>query len=138
MILKVLMVVSSVILYYYGEIYNKNFKYCLGIPISLLGVLYFHTLWPLLAILTYLGATELGYGDNNPLTKLVGKKWAIIIVGTALGLASYPIIGWACILGGFISGWAFGFLHVLDDADKIKEPWIAILRGLMGTICLLF
>ena len=105
-----------------------------SIPIGIVGAIISNSDLPLLCIISYLIATELGYGDNNWLTKLVGKKWAIIIVGTALGLASFPIIGWYCLLQGFISGLNFGILHQLDDADIIKEPWIAILRGFVGTI----
>ena len=116
---------------------NKLFKTFMGVPIGLIYGLITHSwLLALLPMVSYAIMTQFGYGDNNWLTKLVGKKWAITIVGACLGLASLPIIGVYCLIQALISGVAFHIISEFDDADKVKEPYIAILRGLFGTICL--
>ena len=137
MILPILMVIAGTTMYTLGELYNKVLKYLMGIPISCIAVVMFKSLSPAWCILTYLIATEFGYGDNNPLTKLLGKRGAITFCGVALGLASFPIIGLWCLLSGLVSGIAFYVIAVLDDADIVKEPFVGIFRGLAGTICLL-
>jgi hypothetical protein len=109
----------------------------MGVPIALLGALAHWSVIPFLAFLTYFIACELGYGDNNPLTKMVGKRWAIVIHGAAVGLASFPLIGFWAILAAVISGVGFDVIHTQDDAGKIKEPFVAIARGVIGTICLI-
>ena len=86
---------------------------------------------------SYALATQVGYGDNNWLTKLVGKGWAIIITGVCLGLASWPILGFFAILQAILSGGAWLILHALDDSDIIKEPLLGYLRGAIATICLI-
>ena len=136
-ILGVFMVLTGTAMYWAGEIYKKEFKYAMGIPIAVLGCIALWSWFPLWAIPTYFIACEIGYGDNNPLTKLVGKMWAIIIHGTAVGLASFPIISWWCLLAGAISGFSFWVIYKKDEAGQLQEPWVAILRGLAGTICLL-
>lgn len=137
MIYKLLIIASAMYFYYLGSNINKEFKWIMGIPIGLLGCLYLHAWYPLLCVISYYVATQFGYGENNWLTKLVGKNWAVIIVGTLLGLASFPMLWWFAVVQGIISGWGFGFIHVLDDNDKIKEPYVSLLRGLVGTICFL-
>lgn len=137
MILPILMVVAGTTMYACGELYNKVLKYLMGIPIAMIAVVFFKSLSPAWCILTYLIACEFGYGDNNPLTHLLGKRGAITFCGVALGLASFPITGLYCLLGGVISGVSFYGLAVLDDKDILKEPFIGIFRGLAGSILLL-
>jgi len=134
---KLLMILSGTVMYWAGEIYKKELKYAMGIPIGILGAIVAHSWFPLIAVISYFIATEFGYGDNNPLTKLLGKRGAITFCGIVLGIASFPIIGYWCILQGLIGGVAFYYISVLDDADKLKEPWVAICRGLCGTILLI-
>jgi uncharacterized membrane protein len=114
----------------------KEFKYAMGIPIGLIWALYIQSWWGLIPILTYFIACEIGYGDKNPLTKWVGKRNAITIHGTCVGLASIPIIGFWGILLGLISGVSFWVIAELDDRGIFKEPFIAISRAVLGT-CLL-
>jgi hypothetical protein len=123
-------------MYTTGQLYKKEFKYAMGIPIAVIAVCIQWYWVPVLAILTYFIACEIGYGDHNPLTLLVGKRWAITIHGTAVGLASFPVIGIWCILGGIISGVGFFLIAKFDDDGWLKEPFVAISRGIVGTILL--
>ena len=136
-ILNLLMVVLGTSMYLCGELYNKNLKYLMGIPIAMIGCVLHQSLLPGICILSYLIATEFGYGDNNWLTLLLGKRGAITFCGTMLGLASFPLIGLWCLLGAVISGVGFYVIAVLDDKDIVKEPFVGIGRGLVGTILLL-
>ena len=135
--IQLLMILSGTAMYTIGQLHNKVFKYLMGVPIALLGMAFLGPWMPLLAILTYFIACEVGYGDNNPLTRIVGKRWAIVIHGRLVGLAALPIIGIWCVLSGVVSGITFWFIAELDDSEIVKEPWVAILRGIAGTICLL-
>ena len=135
--LKVLMVLAGVITYTCGELFNKNLKYITGIPIALFGCVILHSLWPLIAIITYFIATEFGYGDNNPLTHLLGKRGAITFCGAAFGLASYPLLGIWCIFQGVVGAIAWWWIAEFDDRDIIKEPFVGIGRSLMGLILLM-
>lgn len=132
--------ISAIILattfYWLGEIYNKNFKYAMGIPVGIIFALTNQSYIPILCWLIYLISTEFGYGENNWLHKLLGKRGAITFCGVALGLASFPIIGYWAILQGIVSGTTFYCISLLDDSGKIHEPWIAILRGFLGTVLL--
>ncbi len=143
-LLKILMIVGGTAFYVKGETdtkllgkTKKEWKYAMGIPIAFFGTLAHWSFIPLLALVTYFIACEIGYGDNNLLTKLVGKRWAIIIHGTAVGLASFPLIGFWAIPAAIISGAGFDFIRIQDDIGKIKEPFVAIARGVAGTIFLL-
>jgi len=138
LLVNIAMIASGTAMYWAGEIYKKELKYAMGIPIGLLACITHGWIVMLLCFLTYFIACEFGYGDNNPLTKLLGKRGAITFCGAALGLASFPIIGYLAILAMIVSGFNFYYISIWDDAGKIKEPWIAILRGLGGTIFLLF
>jgi hypothetical protein len=107
----------------------------MGIPIGLVwGIYNLSFIAFILPIITYFIATQFGYGVDNWLTKLVGKMNAIIICGILLGLASFPIIGYWAILQAIISGLTFWYLE--KKTGIIDEPYVAILRGLLGT-CLL-
>jgi len=139
------MVLSGIVLYVKGETdtkllgkCNKNWKLTLGIPIGILGCLVHWSWIPILCVLTYLIAGEMPYGDNHWWTKLWGKRKAITICGAFLGAASFPLTHYWAILGALISGLGFYFIAVYDDKGKIKEPFVAILRGIVGTIMLLF
>lgn len=130
----IILIILGIIMYTLGENYNKNFKYAMGIPMGIIAALVLKSFIPLLAILSYLIANEIGYGDNNLLTKWVGKRLAIVIHGTALGLACFPIVwGWA-LLSGIISCLGFIIIDVFDRQGKIGEPWVAIFRALSATI----
>ena len=137
LLIKIAMVLSGTALYTCGELYKKELKYIMGAFIAPLGALLLHSWIPLLCWVTYFIACEFGYGDNNPLTKLLGKKGAITFCGAAVGLAAYPIIGLWSLLGALLSGSIWLWLSYQDDADKIKEPWVGIIRGLSGTMLLL-
>lgn len=142
--LKVIAIIGGVAFYVKGQTVtkllgpsDKIFKYLMGIPIAFFGALAAWSFVPFLAFATYFVACQIGYGDNNPLTKLVGKRWAIIMHGAAVGAASAPLIGWWCIPAAIVSGMGFDIIHTLDDAGRVKEPWVDIARGIVGTICLI-
>jgi uncharacterized membrane protein YraQ (UPF0718 family) len=135
-----LMTLIGTLFYIKGETYtkwlgksNKNWKYFMGVPIGLLGALSQWSWIPLLCILTYLIFGEcLPYGVNHWWTKLIGNRIAVTLNGIGLGLASFPITHWWCLLAGLVSGGVFYYLDVKNK--KIQEPWVAIIRGLGGTI----
>ena len=110
---------------------NKNWKYAMGIPIGLIGC--FITPWALLCIPTYFIACESGYGDNNWITKLIGKTPAIVLHGTLVGLASLPLTHAFAFLAGILSGTIFYLL----EKYKVNEPYCAILRGIGGSMLLI-
>jgi hypothetical protein len=122
--------------YTFGELFKKELKYAMGVLPAIIGAFYYHSWFILWAALTYFIACEIGYGENNPLTKIVGKRAAITIHGTAVGLASYPFVGLWCILGGIISGVGFFVIAKYDDDGKIVEPFVAIGRSIVGLIIL--
>ena len=129
------MIAGCVTLYTLGEIKNKNYKYICGLPM-MLGCLLTPMSWiPLLCGLTYFIATEFGYGENNWLTKLLSPIGSIIFCGVALGLASFPLIGYWAILAGLMSGGMWYYLNKKDGI--INEPWVGILRSLSATILIM-
>jgi hypothetical protein len=133
----ILAISSGMAMYILGQLKNKNFKYAMGIPIALFGMIAQWSFFPAWCALSYFIACEIGYGEHNPLTLLVGKRWAITIHGAAVGLASYPLIGFWCILAGITSGAIFFVISLWDDAGWFKEPFVAIGRSIIGTIFLL-
>jgi len=147
LLLKILMVVSGSLCYIHGETSDgwaaklgkcdKAFKYWMGVPIGLLGAIYAHSFFPLLCIPAYWIAGNSGYGESNWITKLIGKTNAVVLHGTLVGLASFPLLGFWAIASGIVSGLGFWAIYQGDTDGKIKEPEIALLRGLAGTIFLL-
>lgn len=77
----------------------------------------------------------LSYGENMWTTKLFGKWASMGIAGFAFGLASMPILGyfWG-YLQAIISCIAFLLIKKWDDAGIIKNPFVELLRGGIGTI----
>jgi len=134
---KLLLMLAAVIMYTLGENKKQIFKQLMGIPLALIAFLFTHNLWALLAIPSYyIASIAFGYGDKNIWTKWIGKEWAVILTGFMLGLASFPIVGIWAILQATISSWAWYGVYVFDEAGKIKEPWVAILRSLGASVCL--
>lgn len=126
----VVVILLGIAMYIIGQLWRKEFKYAMGVPIGLLLALKSGTMTPLWLILTYFIACEIGYGDNNPLTHIVGKRNAITIHGIACGLACFPVLGVLAILAGLIAGISFWVIAKYDDEEVIKEPYVAILRGI--------
>lgn len=134
--MNILMILGATAIYVKGECEtkwlgksNKNWKYATGIPIAVL------SLNPI-PLVSYLIATSFGYGENNWLTKLLTPIGSIIFCGVALGLASFPVLGFWAILQGLISGATWYYLNKKDGV--INEPWVAILRALGATCLLVF
>ena len=124
--------------YTFGELKNKWGKYAMGVPIGIVYAVTIQSWLPLTCWLTYfLASWALPYGEKSPITKLVGNRLAITIHGVGIGLASFPIVAYFAILGGIIGGVSFYILSVLDDKEVVKEPWLAILRPLIGLSVLL-
>ena len=124
--------------YCMGELHSKFIKYVVGIPIAIISIICGHSyLTGLALVISYIVATQFGYGENNWLTKLLGNRGAITFCGMAMGLASWPILGFNAVFQASIAGGAWLILAILDDGDKLKEPWIGLLRGLSATICLI-
>ena len=139
-IIGIISVILATLIYVKGECgtkwlgkSNKNWKLATGIPIGLLGM--FFNPFAVLACLTYLIACSFGYGDNNWLTKLIGKIGAITFCGVVFGLASFPVIGFWAILQGVLGGATFYWLEKKNGI--INEPWVAILRTIGSTILLI-
>lgn len=143
LLLGILMCLSGTFMYYIGETSNilhipsnKLYKSLMGLPIGFFAFfLHFSLLQSLLTIASYFIALQFGYGSNNWLTKLVGNKGALAICGFLMGVASFPILGWFSILQGIVS--SATFLCIDAYKEKIVEPWVATIRGVLGTICLL-
>jgi hypothetical protein len=138
-----LCIISATALYVKGETTtkwlgksNKWFKTLIGIPIGIIYGLFFH-MWLQggLAALAYFVALQFGYGSSNWTVKLFSKRGALIFCGALMGIASAPILLWWSVLAAVISGAMFYLLDVLNN--QIHEPWVAILRGIGGTICYL-
>lgn len=87
-----------------------------------------------LTIGTYFLATNLfGYGDKTPILKYLPQNIKHLVSGMIFGLASFPLLGWWCLLQMVISGVSFYFI----ETKKINNPWAELLRGGLGTVCLL-
>jgi hypothetical protein len=142
-ILSILAILSGIAFYVKGETdtkllgkCNKAWKYATGLFIAPIFALMFQSWIPLLCWATYPIATSFGYGENNWLTKLIGQKNAICLVGVLLGLASFPVIGFWAILQGVISGYVWYYIWKKDGI--INEPWVAIGRSASSLCLLLF
>ena len=119
-----------------GELWSKFIKYSLGVPIAVISVICGHTyLTGLAIVISYFIATQFGYGENNWLTKLLGNKGAITFCGFALGLASWPILGFFALLQALLSAGVWYWLSTKDGV--IDEPWVGLIRGLSGTILMI-
>jgi hypothetical protein len=141
LLLGILAILGATCLYAKGETEtkllgksNKWYKTLMGIPIALC-LLPYNFPYSLLCMVTYFIALQFGYGVNNWTVKLFGKMGAIIFCGALMGIASIPVLGWWAILQTIISGYTFYWLEKKNDT--IHEPWVAIIRGVGGTICLL-
>jgi len=85
-------------------------------------------------IITYLIATNLfGYGEKTPILKYLPKVWKFAVSGFMFGLASVFMIGWWSLLQAFIGAVSFVIIMYLDDNNKVKNPWVELLRGGTGT-----
>jgi hypothetical protein len=142
--INILIVVLATLLYVKGQCEtkwlgkpHKNWKLTLGIPVGILGSIVVGSFIPLLCLGTYAIAGSMGYGDNNWLTKLVGKRNAITICGALLGLASIPLLGFLGVIQGIVAAAAFYYIAELDDSGIIKEPFVAIGRASLSTILIL-
>lgn len=111
----------------------KLFRWLMGIAIGLL-------LWKGLilyscTVAAYFLATNLfAYGDNTPILKYLPKPWKFAVSGFMFGLSSVFLIGWLAIAQAVVSALAFVVIMELDDTDIIKNPWVELLRGFLGTI----
>jgi hypothetical protein len=122
-----------------GELWSKFIKYCVGIPIAGIALLTGHGwLTAIFIIASYAIATQFGYGENNWLTKLLGNRGAITFCGLAIGLASWPVLGFFAILQALLSAGAWCYLSILDDNGTIKEPFVGLIRGFSAAVLLVF
>jgi hypothetical protein len=112
------------------------YRWGMGLPISLIALIFTHNPLNLLCIPTYYIATSaFPYGEKSWLNFL-GEGGKFFVCGLAFGFASIPILGFIGILQGIISGFAFLGIKILDNKDIIKNPWVEFLRGCLGS-CLL-
>jgi tetrahydromethanopterin S-methyltransferase subunit G len=132
--IKLLMILSGIVCYYYGENFNKIGKTMIGIPIGLLyGLGLGHDWAGLLAMLTYFIATNaFGYGEKNIWVKWIGEQNSIILTGAMLGLAAFPVIGAWAILSMCISGTSWYVIW----KRQVNEPFCAIYRAFSALILL--
>ena len=115
----------------------KLWRWLMGIPIVVVGLLTGHGLTSLWCILTYYIATNIPYGENSPLNFL-GEYGKYIVCGIAFGLASAPILLYWSIVQAIIGGIGFAILHWFDEMNIIKNPFQEIFRGIVGTIVFIF
>jgi hypothetical protein len=106
----------------------------MGLPISLMALVFGHSIYSLLCILTYYVATSaFPYGDNSWLNKFFSQLQKHFVCGLVFGLASFPIIGYWAILQGIVGGVTFYCI----EKYEVNNPWTELLRGGLGTVCLL-
>lgn len=107
----------------------------MGVPIGLLawkGWIPFFTC----AGAYFLATNLFGYGEKTPILKYLPKWLKFTVSGFIFGLASFPILGWWSFLQAGISALAFYIIFVLDEKNIVKNPWVELLRGFFGTICM--
>lgn len=132
-------VISSACYLLGGQI-NKWFRWGMGIPIGVIGLLTGHGYMSILAVATYFIATNaFSYGEKMIWTKIFGKWVSMGLAGFMFGLASIVVLGpfWGC-LNAIISMISFLVLKYLDDTGRVKNPWQELLRGFTGTVLYMF
>ena len=104
----------------------------MGIPIA---ILCWGSWISLLAIPAYWIATSaFPYGEKSWLNFL-GERGKFFAVGLALGLCSFIVLPFGLALSqSLLSGISFVAVKVLDDKDILKNPWVELARGFLGTI----
>ena len=112
----------------------KLWRWLMGIPISLIGLVFGHGLYSLLCILTYYIATNIPYGEKSFLNFL-GAYGKFAVCGAIFGLAGFPIIGYWAILQAVLSAVGWCAIKYFDDKGQIVNPYTELARGLVG--CLL-
>lgn len=113
---------------------QKLWRWLMGVPIAGIAFYLHHSLWVLLAIPTYLVATNVfGYGDKTPILKYLPQNIKHLVSGMIFGACSFVLIPWYfALLQVALSGAAFYYVEV----KKINNPWAELLRGGIGT-CLM-
>jgi hypothetical protein len=127
-------------LYLTGGQWWRAGRWLMGIPIGVICALHNHSWVPLLAVATYFIATNVfSYGEKMLTTKWFGPWVSMGISGLALGAASFVCLPfWLASLQTVFSCFCFLLIKWLDDTDKVKNPWVELLRGFMGTIVYLW
>ena len=93
---------------------------------------------PLICILTFWFQPP--YGANSYLNFL-GEIGKFAVCGFVFGVSSIPVwialnLWWMGLVQAGIAALAFVIVKYLDDHEIVKNPWVEILRGLLGTILL--
>lgn len=116
----------------------KLWRWLMGIPIAIIGVLHLH-FWAILAIPAYLIATNVFvYGENSWLNFL-GEWGKFFVAGFVLGSCSFILLPFGLALSqSILSGISFLVIKYFDDKGVIGNPFVEFLRGLSGTILLIF
>ena len=127
--------IISALLYLAGGQWNKWYRWGMGAPIALICFLHTGHASVLLLIPSYWIATSaFPYGGSSWLNFL-GEKAKFAVCGLAFGLASMPALGvFHGIENGVLSAIAWMAIKELDDHDVIKNPYVEIARGLLGSI----
>jgi hypothetical protein len=81
----------------------------------------------------YIATAAFKYGEKSWLNFL-GEDGKFVVCGVAMGLAGAPVLFWWAILQGVVSGAGWYYIRVLDEAGKLKNPWVEVARGFVGTI----
>lgn len=129
----ILIPIISALLYALGGQVNKWFRWGIGLPIAAIGLLTGHGWMSLLAIPAYYLTTNIPYGENSWLNFL-GEYGKFFVAGLGLGLCSFILLPFGLALSqSILSSISFVVIKVLDNGDVIKNPWVELLRGFMGT-----
>jgi hypothetical protein len=83
----------------------------------------------------FLATNVCSYGDKSPAFKSLSKGLKFALSGFAYGLAPIFILGVSNgLLQAFIAMLGFYVIYILDESNIIKNPWVELLRGVVGTI----
>lgn len=130
---------------------NKWFRWGMGIPVGLYGVLVKHSWIPILCIATYFVATNVvAYGEKSIWRKWFGRDGSWLFYGFCLGLASLPLLGLLSLVQAMLSSVSFFVLMKLsNDGIVLKVPegskgivkewyldeaYVEVGAGLLGTL----
>ena len=111
----------------------------IGIFIGIIYAIKLHSWIPLLSIIAYAFAIQIGQYGKSSWLNFLGEWGKFSACGLALGLASIvilgPIVG---LIQGIVGVVSFLIIKFLDDNDIIKNPWVELARGGFGCIMYIF
>jgi hypothetical protein len=112
---------------------QKIWRMFIGIPISFL--IWGHWVQMGLVILAYATIPFIfKYGEKSWLNFL-GEYGKFFVSGLSFGACSFIVLPlWFAVSQTILSGISFLAIKWLDDKNIVKNPWVELLRGFMGTL----